>query len=382
MGLIRVIKYGLLAALWPLASCHTAKRIAGSKGNESADSIYRILKRTADWQIDSIAHRGWRHPAANWTNGALYAGILEFAQISPDSGKYDSWLENIGAQQGWKLVQGRGRYHADNYCVGQMYCGVYAVRHQPVMIADLRLLADTLIARPHTESLAWKNNIGMREWAWCDALFMGPPALAMLSRVSGQLKYMDLVDSLWWKTTGYLYDPGEHLYFRDGSFLNKKEKNGKKMFWSRGNGWVMGGLVRVIQNMPANYPDRDRWLKLYRQMAERIASLQQPDGTWHASLLDPGSYPVKETSGSTFYCYALAWGVNRGILDRKKYGPVVWKAWHALVACLHPNGMLGYVQRIGGAPDKVSYDDTEVYGIGAFLMAGSQVWRLARNSGS
>jgi rhamnogalacturonyl hydrolase YesR len=206
---------------------------------------------------------------------------------------------------------------------------------------------------------------------------MGPPSLAMLAHVTGEQKYLDLVDSLWWKTTDYLYDPEEHLYFRDGSFLHKKEKNGKKIFWSRGNGWVMGGLVRILQNMPIDYPDRSRWIKLYKDMAARIASLQQPDGTWHASLLDPADYPSKETSGTTFYCYALAWGINHGILKKKKYSPVVWKAWKALVDCLHPNGMLGYVQYIGGAPGKVSYDDTEVYAVGAFLLAGSGIFKMA-----
>jgi rhamnogalacturonyl hydrolase YesR len=343
----------------------------------TADSVHHIMRKVADWQIDSIKHKGWRHPEGNWTNGALYAGLLSFAKTDPDSSRYYSFLNAVGNHLDWQLVKGRARYHADNYCVGQMYCGMYSVYHQPGMIADLKLLADTLIARPHTESLAWKNDIGLREWAWCDALFMGPPSIAMLAHVTGERKYMDLVDSLWWKTTDYLYDPKAHLYSRDGSFLHKKEKNGKKMFWSRGNGWVMGGMVRVMENMPEDYFDRSRWEKLFRDMAAKIASLQQPDGTWHASLLDPTAYPVKETSGSTFYCYALAWGINHGLLNAARYAPVVWKAWHALVGCLHPNGKLGYAQRIGGAPGKVSYDDTEVYAVGAFLLAGSQVMQMA-----
>lgn len=360
--------------------CHTSSRLSGAKpGREfSADSIQRIMKKVADWQIDSIRNKGWRHPQRDWTNGALYAGLLDFARLDPDSSRYYDFMKSIGDQFNWKIVSGKGRYFADNYCVGQMYCRLSDIYHDPEMVADLSLLADSLIARPHTESLAWRNDIASREWAWCDALFMGPPSLAMLSHVTGQIKYMDLVDSLWWKTTDYLYDPQEHLYSRDGSFLDKKEKNGQKVFWSRGNGWVMGGLVRILENMPANYHDRSRWIKLYKDMAGKIASLQQPDGTWHASLLDPADFPVKETSGSTFYCYALAWGINHQLLDAKKYSPVVWKAWKALVGCLHPDGMLGYVQRIGGAPGQVSSNDTEVYGIGAFLLAGSQVIKMTK----
>jgi rhamnogalacturonyl hydrolase YesR len=385
--LIKFFQYSLAAAFLIPSGCKTSYKAASSAAAREGftpDSIYRLMKKTADWQLDSINHKGWRHPERDWTNGALYAGLLAFAKVYPEkhpasANRYYTMMEEVGNRFNWQIVKGRDRYFADNYCVGQMYCAMYGMHHDLRMIADLKRLADTLIARPHTESLEWKNDIRLREWAWCDALFMGPPSLAMLSKVTGERKYMDLVDSLWWKTTDYLYDPAEHLYFRDGRFLHKKEKNGQKVFWSRGNGWVMGGLVRVLENMPENYPDRSRWIQLYRDMSDKIASLQQPDGTWHASLLDPASYPVKETSGTTFYCYALAWGINHGLLKAKKYAPVVWRAWKALADCVHPDGMLGYVQRIAGAPGKVSYDDTEVYAIGAFLLAGSQMRQIAEH---
>lgn len=110
-------------------------------------------------------------------------------------------------------------------------------------------------------------------------------------------------------------------------------------------------------------------------MAARISSLQQPDGSWHASLLDPESYPVKETSGTGFYCYALLWGLNHGMLNNKIYWPVVKKAWAALATSVHADGMLGYVQRIGASPDAVTENSTEVYGVGAFLLTGTQLYQ-------
>ena len=48
------------------------------------------------------------------------------------------------------------------------------------MIQKFRLPADSIVALPHDESLEWKNGIQFRELAWCDALFMAPPALAYL----------------------------------------------------------------------------------------------------------------------------------------------------------------------------------------------------------
>ena len=180
------------------------------------------------------------------------------------------------------------------------------------------------------------------------------------------------------KTTDYLYDPpGAPLLQRDGSNLNKKEKKGEKIFWSRGNGWVLAGLARVIENMPAGYPGRQKFVDQFKDMAAKIAALQrQPDGSVpHASLLDPESYPIKETSGTGFYCYAILWGLNHGILNKSQYLPVAKKAWIALVTSVQPDGMLGYVQPIGGSPDKVTEQSNEVYGTGAFLLAGAQLYQ-------
>src|SRR5690606_26703821 len=121
-------------------------------------------------------------------------------------------------------------------------------------------------------------------WAWCDALFMGPPALGYLTQATGDPKYLDTASKLWWKSSDYLYDNEEHLFFRDSRYFDKKEANGKKVFWGRGNGWVMGGLVRILEVMPQNHPDRKKFEKQFKEMSKRIASLQQPDGSWHASL--------------------------------------------------------------------------------------------------
>jgi rhamnogalacturonyl hydrolase YesR len=214
-----------------------------------------------------------------------------------------------------------------------------------------------------------------REWAWCDALFMGPTSLAYLSSATGERKYLDAAIKLWWKTTAFLYSPEERLYFRDESYFGKREKNGQKVFWSRGNGWVLGGLVRVLSNMDAKHPERARLVQLYRELAGRIASLQTADGSWHSSLLDPDSYPAKETSGTAFYTYAILWGLNNGLLDSASYEPVVAKAWPALVDAVQADGRLGYVQPVGAAPAVVDANSSETYGPGAFLLASAELMK-------
>lgn len=338
------------------------------------DSVVNMMTRVAGNTLQIWKKNQMRHPKWYWTNGACYAGFVALSETTHDKQYLDA-LYAIGDSLHWNT--GPNRTMADDYCVGQLFAQLYMIYKEPKMITHFKALADTIAMLPHTEPLEWKNNIQNREWAWCDALFMGPPALAYLATATGEQKYLDIANKLWFKTTGYLYDTDEHLYTRDSRFFTQREANGKKVFWSRGNGWVMGGLVRMLSNMPANYPDRPKYIQIFRDMAAKIAGLQNADGTWHTSLLDPEAYPVKETSGTAFYCYALAYGINKGILPYNKYYPVVERAWTALTSAVHPDGKLGYVQQIGEKPGAVTYDDTEDYGVGAFLLAGSEMAVLA-----
>jgi unsaturated rhamnogalacturonyl hydrolase len=359
----------LAFSLNALATHKPVKAAADSSLNKAY--IVKMMHRVADWQINDWSTNGFKHSKVDWTNAACYTGIYAFGNM-PGNDKYLTTLVNIGNDLNWGT--GKDRFMADDYCIGQIYSQLYTKYKDKKMIGAFSLLADSIVNKPHDEGLEWKNKIQSREWAWCDALFMGPTALSYLSTATGDPKYLQTATKLWWKTTDYLYDPEEKLYFRDGSYLQKKEKNGQKVFWSRGNGWVLAGLVRLMENMPKNYPDKAKFEQLYKDMAGRIAALQQPDGSWHASLLDPASYPVKETSGTGFYTYAILWGLNHGLLDQKTYWPVVKKAWAALTVSVHPDGMLGYVQRIGAAPDSVTAESTEVYGVGAFLLTGTQLY--------
>lgn len=336
----------------------------------TAQSIRSQMEKVANWQWQFIHNKGWANPETNWTNGAMYAGMVALSKITVNP-FYTQRLMQIGRDNDWNT--GPDRFFADEYCIGQMYAQLYTAHKDPVMITKFRQLADSIVAAPHTEPLDWKNGIHHREWAWCDALFMGPPALGYLSTATGDPRYLETADKLWWKTTDFLFDKADSLYYRDARYFDQKEKNGAKVFWSRGNGWVMGGLARLLDNMPATYANRARFTDLFKKMAYRIAALQTADGTWHASLLDPESYPAKETSGTGFYVYALTWGVNNGILPEKDFMPVIRKGWQALTDCVQPNGKLGFVQVVAAAPGKATADDSEVYGVGVFLLAGSEL---------
>ncbi|MEO0474102.1 MAG: glycoside hydrolase family 88 protein, partial [Bacteroidota bacterium] len=184
----------------------------------------------------------------------------------------------------------------------------------------------------------------------------------------------------WWITSEYLYDPEEQLFYRDDRYFTRKTKNDQKVFWSRGNGWVMGGLVRVIPFIPTSHPLRARFVQQYKEMAAKIIQLQGKDGLWRSSLLDADEYSVGESSGTGFFVYALAWGINEGILPAAEYRMAVEKGWHGLVKNVNEDGRLGYVQQVGHSPEAISEDDWQVYGTGAFLLAGCEILKMLRKN--
>ena len=104
----------------------------------------------------------------------------------------------------------------------------------------------------------------------------------------------------------------------------------------------------------------------------RRSAVQGEDGYWRASLLDPDSRPNPETSGTGFFVFGLAWGINHGVLDRARYERAVTRGWSAMVEAVHPDGMLGWVQRIGDQPGATTANTTEVYGVGALLLQAAR----------
>jgi len=327
------------------------------------------MERVADWQLANPA----KYQADGWVQAAGYTGMMALADVSASPRFHDAMMR-MAAGNGWKPA--RRIYHADDHCVTQTYLELYFRHRDPAMIAPTIERFDYILAHPKDGHLEFVGGDKNDRWAWCDSLYMAPPAWLRLYVATGKQAYLDYMVEHWWQTSAYLYDKDEHLYFRDSTYFDKREANGKKVFWGRGNGWVVGGLVRVLQFLPADHPARPRFEQQFREMIARLIPLQQGDGCWRASLLDPASFPEKEESGTGFFCYALAWGVNHGLIERAVGEPAASKAWQALVSCVQPDGKLIHVQPIGADPKKFDENATEPYGVGAFLLAGSEIFRL------
>jgi rhamnogalacturonyl hydrolase YesR len=323
------------------------------------------MKLVADWQIQQATTRANQ----DWTYAPLYLGLLATSTTTGDTKYHDLVLATAQSFQ-WKLWADRP-FHADDEAIAQTYLSLYQEHPDPVRIVDTKATFDALLKRP--------DDPHKDLWWWCDALFMAPAGLARLSAITGDHAYIDVMNREWELTQAHLYDPAEHLFSRDVSFLPRREANGSKLFWSRGNAWVLAGTANILRSLPNDDPARPKYVALFREMAHRIAGLQQPDGLWRAGLLDQADYPLPEVSGSAFFTYAITWGVNEGILDRPTYGPVVERAWNGMLRHIYADGRLGSIQPIGASPDAFSPQSSYVYGVGAFLLAGSELNRYAKH---
>jgi unsaturated rhamnogalacturonyl hydrolase len=351
-------------------------------------AILTETRRVADWQLahlDSFDHmpvapRSVRN-VRDWQQATFWVALTELADRAP---VYTRTLLDQGRREQWKL--GNRPFHADDQLIAQAW--MWAAQHGAgkEATAPVRAYFDALLANRPTNALdfippgpAGGDPACTTRWCWCDALFMAPPSLLRMARITGDQRYATFAHEEYRATYDYLFDKGEHLFFRDSRFFDRRDTAGRKLFWSRGNGWVMAGLVRTIQQLDRNDPKRAWYVALFREMAARLVTLQKPDGYWAPSLLDNSTDTPPESSGTGFFVYAFAWGVDTGLLDAKTYRPAAIRGWAALNRAVQPDGKLGWVQQVSDRPDSVAKDDTQYYGTGAFLLAGSAMYDLARH---
>jgi len=333
-------------------------------------TIEGMLKLAFEWQMN---HLSSRQDAIGWVNGAFYSGVSGLYQLTGDT-DYRRAILDIGNSVNWTLrerTSGKRFYHADDHCIGQSWLELYLLEEegQERWITDVRDRIDRVMANPLP---------GREDMDWCDALYMSPPVYSRLYAITGNEAYLNFVDTQWWDVTDFLYDPEYSLFYRDASYMDDREANGMPVFWSRGNGWVIGGLVRLLEYLPPDWPGREPYENLLREMAAALASIQgMEDGLWSSSLLYPEKYDgERETSGSAFFTYGIAWGVNEGILEEEVYGPVIERAWEGLAQMLNRNGTLDFIQQIGAGPARNNGVLTDKdYGYGAFLLAGMEMAR-------
>lgn len=318
-------------------------------------------------------------PSNIWTRAVYYEGLMALYAIDPKQRYYDYAVE-WADKHSWNLRGGVKTRNADNQCCGQTYIDLYLIDKKPERINNIKSSIDLMVQSEKKD-----------DWNWIDALQMAMPVFVRLGVVYNDTSYFRKMYDLYAYSKykhgdNGLYNPVDHLWWRDADFDPPyKEPNGEDCYWSRGNGWVVAALVRTLEMLPQSDPHYREYLQDYKDMLQALLPIQRADGFWNASLHDPSNYGGKELTGTALFVYGMAWGINKGLIDKKSYLPVLTKAWKALVKdCVHKDGSLGFVQGTGKQPkdgQPVTYNskpDFEDYGLGCFLLAGTEVYKLKK----
>ena len=321
-------------------------------------------------------------PSNIWTRGTYFEGLLAFYRITRNP-SFTNYAVQWGTFHDWKLRGGDTDMQNDSQCAPQSYVELY--QFDPTQTNRL------------THAISNVNNWIARDSVarvtYVDALHMSLPVFAKLSVVTGNTNYAAKMYAYfnYTKTSLRLWNANDHLWYRDANFLaNYTASDGtqQKCYWSRGNGWAFVALARILDVLPANDPHYTEYLQTFQEMAAALKTVQRSDGFWNVNLGYANDYPGPETSGTAMFTYGLAWGINHGYLDANTYLPAAINGWNALVTgALHHtsdanNGFLGYVQGTGDRPassQPVTYDrvpNFEDFALGAFLLAGSEVYAL------
>ena len=343
-----------------------------------------IRKVNTYWQQNNKAE-----VRAFWDNAAYHTGNIEVYKLMKDDSMLDysiRWATHNQWQGATEPDPAKWKYKH------------YGEGHDFVLFGDWQICFQTYIdlynLAPDEQKVARAKQVMGYEadskvhdyWWWADALYMVRPVMTKMYQLTGDKKYLDKLYENLLYSDSIMLDSETGLYFRDGKYAwpNHKSANGKKDFWARGDGWVLAGLAKVLQDMPETYVWQPFFVHKYTRLARAVAKCQQPQGYWTRSMLDPAHAPGPETSGTAFFCYGLLWGVNHGYLQNKEFAPVIQRAWKYLTeTALQRDGRVGYVQPIGerAIPGQtVDANSQANFGVGAFLLAACEYERWLRKA--
>lgn len=358
------------------------------------ESVKAVMDKVNKYQLENP----WKEFDDNWIRGTYYTGVMA-CYFATNDNAYLKQCETFCNSLKWKLpVLPSDLPLIDSpsgvnlLTCGQTMLECYMVDKKKYKIESIiSHLENPEIINPVSHPLDWYFGYGAR---FVDCLFTGPPALTMLYTVTKDEKYLQWMETFFWDIYGKLYDIDENLFYRDHNFFPdciEQRKNdpdwkgnhqvtasGKKVIWSRGNGWALAGIARILKYLPKNHATYNRYEKVFKNLAQSLKSRQSEEGFWYPNLADPNDFPVKETSGTSFFIYGLAYGINTGILDRNEYLPIVEKAWKSVYNAVSDEGKVQWGQRVGDRPKLIKMEDSHEYVSGTFLLAASEVYKLSK----
>jgi rhamnogalacturonyl hydrolase YesR len=338
-------------------------------------------------------YNDWRY----W-NGVLVIAMMRLSDVLNDTGfagfsrrdiaftfdNYRYFESRYGGQRKWEYPFAQRFIMEELDDCGAMGAGVIEVYRQDprqryrayidsatefILKKQLRL-EDRALVRPFP-----------RKWTmWADDLYMSVSLLSRMGELSGDSRCFDDAALQVARFHEHLFDEEKglmhHCWYSD-------TRRAGVAFWGRANGWAVLAQVDLLDRLPDGHPKRAVLLALLRKHILGIARYQSGEGLWH-QLVDRGDSYL-ETSCSAMFTYAVACAVNRGYIE-PRYASIARRGWKGVMSRIDVNGEIaGVCAGTGVSDDLVFYErrptpPNDPHGIGAVLLAGSEVLELQRRA--
>ncbi|WP_245785878.1 glycoside hydrolase family 88 protein [Lentzea albida] len=278
--------------------------------------------------------RGTDLAANTWSNAGFHTGNLAQVRTTGISNhKTWPWVQ---ANHYLLPVDPAHPFAPDAQATGEPYLDVAYFHPEPEVLQPLR---DNLRAQVRDGGTYWRSP---------DALNMALPSFTRIALADHDQAMLD-------------------YSFRSYQSLKARTFNEFTGLWSlnaQTNGWAVQGLAKAVLALPADHPYRAEYARTLAKSVRTLTFLQRHDGFWGTTGKDSGA--------TAMITYAIAAGVNAGVLDRATYLPHAQKGWQALLTALDAGGLLGWTAaRNSWRP--ASADDSAGFAVGSLLLAGQQL---------
>jgi unsaturated rhamnogalacturonyl hydrolase len=314
---------------------HLQGQVRSGSEEKSPVEIYRLVTEDLLSRQDFMMYRTEGVTAVHYAEVCTAFGAARMAGWLDDTSTLDRLSERYLRVIDEKIVNTANHVDANVYGILPL-----ELFHQT---GDMRFfeqgirLADGQWADPCPDGLTSQTRF------WIDDVWMIGSLQIQAFRITGDTIYLHRAAR---EIAAYL----EKLQQPNGLFHHGPEA---PFFWGRGNGWVAAGLAEVITELPADHPLYGTIVDGYLKMMKALLQYQSESGMWRQLVNVESSW--EESSCTGMFGYAIAVGVQEGILDQQQYRPSYQKAWKALTGHISEEGQINAVCMGTGQSDRMEY---------------------------
>ncbi|MCB1705492.1 MAG: glycoside hydrolase family 88 protein [Halioglobus sp.] len=306
----------------------------GSAGASQGRGAEQYFSRVVDLADDSV--KRYDPAGLKWMWGeALYTYALH---LLDDALGEDRYLGYICAYLDAHIEKGYRVDQSDTMAPGLAAYAAYQRTGEPRYKVIVDRVVDYLLTServldymPNHLGSSWEGKLYPKS-VWVDSVMMYGVFSGWYGSVAPDAAIYDFARRQPALFARYLQDPQDklfyHCYWTRGQHTYPKNK----LYWGRGNGWVIAGLPLALDHFAPDSEERDEAIRILRETSQALLPYQRSDGFYETVFNRPGKTYI-ESSATALIASGWMQGVADGYLDEGYLAPGL-KAYRAVVDTL------------------------------------------------